>query len=177
MLCNSTEMQLALRSLNQLVADKVIDKYAIGDAIGASFYVEAVQTEDIDAFVFLKASPSGLISLTPIYDALVALGGSIEREYVRFAEWPVQILPDANDLVRESIRMANEVEYDGIPTRVFTAAHLCAVALQTGRTKDYLRVAMFMEQRAVNLEQLDKIVERHGLSDRYSRAKSFIQGV
>ena len=176
MLCNSTEMQTALRSLNQLVVDKVIDQYAIGGAIGASFYVEAVQTEDIDAFVFLRASPSGLISLTPIYDALVALGGSIEREYVRFAEWPVQILPDANDLVRESIRMANEVEYDGIPTRVFTAAHLCAVALQTGRTKDYLRVAMFMEQRAVNLEQLDKIVKHHDLSDRLSRAKSFIQG-
>ena len=102
-------MQAALRSLNQLVADNVIEQYAIGGAIGASFYVEAVQTEDIDAFVFLKASPGGLISLTPIYDALVALGGSIEREYVRFAEWPVQILPDANELLRESIRTANEI--------------------------------------------------------------------
>ena len=169
-------MQAALRSLNQLVADNVIEQYAIGDAIGASFYVEAVQTEDIDAFVFLKASPGGLISLTPIYDALVALGGSIEREYVRFAEWPVQILPDANELLRESIRTANVVAFDGIPTRVFTAAHLCAVALQTGRTKDYLRVAMFMEQRAVDREQLDKICERHSLVDRLSRAKSFIQG-
>ncbi|MCY7388111.1 MAG: hypothetical protein LH481_08605 [Burkholderiales bacterium] len=169
-------MQAALRSLNQLVADKVIDQYAIGGAIGASFYVEAVQTEDIDAFVFLKASPSGLISLTPIYDALVASGGSIDREYVRFAEWPVQILPDANDLVRESIRMANEVEYDGIPSRVFTAAHLCAVALQTGRTKDYLRVAMFLEQREIDLEQLETIVERYGLVDRLSKAESFIQG-
>ena len=49
-------MQAALRSLNQLVADNVIEQYAIGDAIGASFYVEAVQTEDIDAFVFLSTS-------------------------------------------------------------------------------------------------------------------------
>ena len=46
-LCNSTYMQAALRSLNQLVADNVIEQYAIGDAIGASFYGEAVQTEDI----------------------------------------------------------------------------------------------------------------------------------
>ena len=167
-------MQAALRSLNRLVADKVIDQYAIGGAIGASFYVEAMQTEDIDAFVFMNPSPSGLISLTPIYDALVAMGGSIEREYVRFAEWPVQILPDANDLIRESIRMANEVEFDSIPTRVFTAEHLCAVALQTGRTKDYLRVAMFLEQQAVNLERLRDIVERHGLRDRFSRAQSII---
>ena len=167
-------MQAALRSLNRLVADKVIDQYAIGGAIGASFYVEAMQTEDIDAFVFMNPSPSGLISLTPIYDALVAMGGSIEREYVRFAEWPVQILPDATDLIRESIRLANEVEFDSIPTRVFTAEHLCAVALQTGRTKDYLRVAMFLEQQAVNLERLRDIVERHGLRDRFSRAQSII---
>ena len=40
-------MQAALGSLNQLVTDKVIDQYAIGGAIGASYYVEAVQTEDI----------------------------------------------------------------------------------------------------------------------------------
>ena len=169
-------MQVALRALNQLVADKIIDQYAIGGAIGPSFYVEAVQTEDIVAFVFLNMSPTGLISLTPIYDALVALGGSIEREYVRFAEWPVQILPDANDLIRESIRTANGVEFDGIPTRVFTAEHLCAVALQTGRTKDYLRVAMFLEQGAVNLERLGEIIERHGLTDKFSRAQSIIKG-
>ncbi len=169
-------MQAALRALNQIVADKVIDQYAIGGAIGASFYLDAMQTEDIDAFVFLHPAPGGLLSLTPIYDALVALGGTIEREYVRFAEWPVQILPDANDLIRESIRMANKVEYDGIPTRVFTAEHLCAVALQTGRTKDYLRAAMFMEQGGVDLERLGEIVKRHGLTDRFSRAQSIIKG-
>ena len=170
-------MQAALRALNQLVAGKIIDQYAIGGAIGASFYVEAVQTEGIDAFVFLNPSPTGLISLTPIYDALVALGGSVEREYVRFAEWPVQILPDVNDLIRESIRMASKVDFDGIPTQVFTAEHLCAVALQTGRTKDYLRVAIFLEQSAVDLERLGEIVERHGLTDKLTRAQTIVKGL
>ncbi|TAG83498.1 MAG: hypothetical protein EAZ21_01635, partial [Betaproteobacteria bacterium] len=94
-------MQAALRALNQLVADNVIGQYAIGGAIGASFYIDAVQTEDVDAFVFMVPTKSGLLTLSPIYDALTKLGGIIENEYVRFAEWPVQILPDANDLVRE----------------------------------------------------------------------------
>ena len=170
-------MQEALRSLNQLVVDRIIEQYAIGGAIGASFYLEAMQTEDIDAFVFMKPSTGGPLSLAPIYDALVALGGSIEREYVRFAEWPVQILPDANDLIRESIRMAKEVEFDGIPTRIFTAEHLCAVALQTGRTKDYLRVTMFLEQRAVEPKLLEDLVKRHDLTDRFSRAKSIIESL
>ncbi|MEO7030501.1 MAG: hypothetical protein ABI147_13990 [Acidobacteriaceae bacterium] len=35
----------------------------------------AAQAEDIDAFVFLPASASGLVALTPVYDALTALGG------------------------------------------------------------------------------------------------------
>ena len=170
-------MQAALRALNQLVADHVIERYAIGGAIGASFYMEATQTEDVDVFVFLAPSASGLLSLTPVYDALVVLGGSIEREYVRFAEWPVQILPDANELVREAIRTAVETEYDGIPTRVFTAEHLCAVALRTGRTKDYLRVAMFLEQNVVDLGLLGNILQRHELTDRLARAQSIIEGL
>jgi hypothetical protein len=169
-------MQSALRALNQLVADHVIDRYAIGGAIGASFYIEAVQTEDIDAFIFLTPSTSGLLSLTPVYDALVAQGGAIEGEYVRFDEWPVQILPDVNDLVREAIRSSIETEYDGIPTRVFSAEHLCAVALDTGRTKDYLRVAMFLEQKAVDLSKLHSVLEQHKLTGKLARAQSITEG-
>ena len=41
-------MQAALRALNQLAANGVISQYAIGGAIGASFYIEAVQTESVD---------------------------------------------------------------------------------------------------------------------------------
>ncbi len=170
-------MQAALHALNQIVANHVVERYAIGGAIGASFYMEAMQTEDIDVFVFLSPTTGGLLSLTPVYDALVALGGAIEREYIRFAEWPVQILPDANELIRESIRMAVDTEFDGIPTRVFTAEHLCAVALQTGRTKDYLRVAMFLEQRAVDVNLLNDVLERYKLQGKFARAKSIIGGL
>ena len=156
-------MQAALRALNQLVADGVIPQYAIGGAIGASFYIDAVQTEDVDAFVFMSPSASGLLTLAPIYEALTKLGGVVEHEYIRFNEWPVQILPDANDLVREAITKATETEFDGIPTRVFSAEHLCAVALQTGRTKDYLRVVMFLDAKAVDRMSLESTLERHSL--------------
>jgi hypothetical protein len=168
-------MQAALRALNQLVTDKVIEQYAIGGAIGASFYIEAVQTEDVDAFVFMAPSASGLLTLSPIYDALTKFGGIIENEYIRFAEWPVQILPDANDLVREAIREAKSVEFDGIPTRVFTAEHLCAVALQTGRTKDYLRVVMFLEAEQVDRGLLESTLKRHNLEDKLIRVDTMMR--
>jgi hypothetical protein len=140
--------------------------YAIGGAIGASFYLPAMQTEDLDVFVFLPASSGPLVILTPVYRALEAQGGKVEREYVRFGNWPVQILIDANSLIAEAIRDAVDTDYDGVPTRVFTAEHLCAIALQTGRTKDYARVTMFLEENEVNLKGLWALTARFGLSER-----------
>ena len=41
-------MKKALLALNSIRKSGVIDDYAIGGAIAASFYIEAVNTEDID---------------------------------------------------------------------------------------------------------------------------------
>lgn len=158
-------MQTVLRVLNDLVAEKVIETYAIGGAVAAAFYLAAAQTEDIDAFMFLPASASGFVLLTPVYEALVARGGVVEGEYVRFGSWPLQILTDGNPLVAEAIREAVAVLYDGVATRVFRPEHLCAIALQTGRLKDHLRVAAFFEQDAVQLKQLQVVLVRYNLTD------------
>lgn len=170
-----TVLQAALKAMNRLVADGVIQNYAIGGAIGASFYLPAMQTEDIDVFVFLPAGQGLLVSLTPVYDALKTMGGIVEREYVRFADWPLQILTDANPLIVESIHDAVEVDYEGIPTRVFRPEHLCAIALQTGRSKDYARVILFLEQNEVNRQRLSELVSRYGLTDRLQSALDSLQ--
>lgn len=169
-------MQAALKALNRLVNDGVIGNFAIGGAIGASFYLPAMQTEDIDVFVFLPASSGSLVTLTPVYEALKAQGGNVDREYVRFGNWPVQILTDANDLIAEAILKAVETDYDNIPTRVFTAEHLCAIALQTGRAKDYARVILFLEEKEVDLESLSALAARFGLSDRLNKALERAKG-
>jgi hypothetical protein len=162
-------MREALLALNQLVTDGLVETYAIGGAVGASFYIQAMQTEDVDAFVFLPKQTGGLVLLTPVYEALVKLGGVVEREYVRFGSWPLQVLTDGTELVAEAIREALDVEFDGVATWVFRPEHLCAVALQTGRAKDYLRVKMFLEQNAVDAGKLDEVVGRYGLVDRLTR--------
>lgn len=162
-------MQAALEALNRLVADRVIENYAIGGAIGASFYLPAMQTEDLDIFVLLPVSSAPLVTLTPVYRALEAQGGQVEREYIRFGKWPMQILTDANALIAEAIREAVDTDYDGVPTRVFTAEHLCAIALQTGRNKDYARVLLFLGEEEVNLEALSSLAARFGLADRLTR--------
>lgn len=162
-------MHDALKALNRLVDDGVIRSYAIGGAIGASFYLPAMQTEDIDAFVFLPETATLLVSLNQVYDSLKALGGTVEREYVRFGEWPLQILTDATPLIAEAITNAIDVDFDGIPTRIFRPEYLCAVALQTGRVKDYARVSMFLDQNEADRELLSDLATRYQLSERLQR--------
>ncbi len=169
-------MEEVLRALNKLVEDKVVETYAIGGAIGASFYIAALPTEDVDAFVFMPESASGLVSLDAIYSALRSLGGVSDREFIRFGAWPLQVLPDTTPLVAEAIREAEVVFYGDVPTRVFSAKHLCAIALQTGRAKDILRVAMFLEQDAVDLEALRLVARGSNLEDKLAKVEADVHG-
>jgi hypothetical protein len=50
-------MKATLRVVNQMQADGVISRYAIGGAIGATFYLEPTSTFDIDVFVALQNLP------------------------------------------------------------------------------------------------------------------------
>ena len=165
-------MDDVFRALNALVTEGVVENYAIGGAVGAACYIEAVRTEDVDAFVCLKRQMSPFVSLSPLYEALTKMGGIVEREYVRFGAWPLQILTDANELIAEAIEQAQTQDFDGIPVRVFLPEHLCAIALQTGRTKDYLRVVMFLDEDAVNVEKLKLLVARFELKGRWEKVQA-----
>lgn len=157
-------MKATLEVINQMRADRVIGNYAIGGAVGATFYLEPVATLDIDVFVsFQKTSGSPLVSLTPIYDYLTARGFKAEKEYIIIEGWPVQFLPPGNALVEEALEQAVETELEGVPTWVMTAEHLTAIALQTGRAKDHARILQFIESGAIEADKLDAILKRHGL--------------
>ncbi len=59
--------------VNQMVADGVIDRYAIGGAVGATFYLEPVATLDVVIFVTFRPEPGRLlVSPQPILDYLTA---------------------------------------------------------------------------------------------------------
>ena len=63
-----------LEVINQMQADGVIEKYAIGGAVGATMYLEPAATLDVDIFAVLPAGSGGLLSLAPIYEYLKARG-------------------------------------------------------------------------------------------------------
>src|SRR3954465_3220067 len=115
-------MKETLELLNRMQADGVIDSYAIGGAVAATYYLEPFTTIDLDIFVALSApAGSSLISLSPIYDYLSARGGRVEHEYMVIGGWPVQFLPASDPLELEALTEARTVDVEGTPTRVLQA--------------------------------------------------------
>ena len=163
-------IQEVITTINQMEADGVIDRYAIGGAVGATFYLEPVATLDVDIFVTFRPEPGGLmVSPQPIFDYLKARGCKMDGEYIIIGGWPVQFLPPTSSLVEEALAQAVETNVDGTPTHVFTAEHLAAIALQAGRAKDKARLLQFIEAGALDVTLFQSILSRHNLVDAWQK--------
>jgi len=161
-------MKDTLAEINELCAAGLIGQWAIGGAMGATFYLEPISTYDLDIFVLFEGSPL-ILTLTPIYDFLKARGHVADGDAVIVHGWPVQFLPAGTGLLREAVEQALEIDYEGSPARVMTAEHLMAVALQTGRGKDFARLLTFAEAQVVDERTLSGILERHALTPEWKR--------
>jgi len=157
-------------AINQMEADGIIDRYAIGGAVGATFYLEPVATLDVDVFVAFRSEPGQLlVTPKPLFDYLVSRGWSMKGEYVMIAGWPVQFLPPTGPVVEEALAEAVGADVDGVPARVFTAEHLAAIALQTGRAKDKARLLQFIEEESLDAARFQAILRRHDLVDAWAK--------
>lgn len=166
-----------LEMLNQMQADGLIAHYAIGGAVGATFYLEPAATLDVDVFVLLANASGGLISLTPIYEYLKARGGVEDREHIVLGDWPVQFLVPANNLERDAVAGSIPVDVDGVRTWVMLPEYLVAIALSTGRSKDYLRILQFIKEKAVDDVMLRAILGKHGLLSKWEQFRDkYLEG-
>ncbi|MBL8669564.1 MAG: hypothetical protein JNK11_02825 [Alphaproteobacteria bacterium] len=163
----------AFAILNDMVADRVVDLYAIAGAVAAANYVEAAATEDIDVLIEFAASPGRLVSLAPVLDWLRRRGYAEHRkEGVVIEGWPVQFLPVADALDREALAEAASAEVaragkPAVTVRVLRPEHIVAICLRVGRTKDHLRVVQFLEEGRVDLASFADVLRRHGLHQRW----------
>jgi len=157
-------------TLHRLQSDGIIGPCAVGGAVATTFYLEPVSTLDVDIFVTLTP-PEGaiLLSLDPLYEALKASGFETEGEYVMIAGWPVRFLPLTGPLAEEALAEAAEMHVENTPVRVFTAEHLAAIALQTGRAKDKSRLLQFVESGCLDTTRFQSILERHQLGETWQR--------
>ena len=164
-------MEATLNVLNELERSGVFTRYAIGGAMGATFYVEPLLTFDLDVFVVLPQTRGGLLTLEPLYNALRERGYEEEDECVSIEGVPVQFLPAYNALLEEALAEAQEKRYETASTRVLRAEHLLAIALQTGRDKDRERVRLLREQAPLDKEYLKLVLARYGLGEKWDQWK------
>lgn len=172
------QIQEVIKTINQMQADGVIKRYAIGGAVGATFYLEPVATLDVDVFMtFEREAGDLLISPQPVFDYLKARGCSMEGEYIVIAGWPVQFLPPTSPLVEEALRESINRDVAGTQASVFTAEHLAAIALQTARARDKARLLQFIEAGAIDASRFQDIISRHGLLAAWKRfEQQFLTG-
>ena len=161
-------MKKALQALNGLEREGVLGRYAIGGAMGATFYVEPFTTFDLDVFV-VRTEMGGLVTLAPLYGELAKRGYPAQDECVMIAGIPVQFLPAGTSLLDEALTQAREVPYENVTTRVFGPEHLVAVAVQAGRAKDRQRVQMFLDAGVLDRKSLEDILKRHGLMEKFTQ--------
>lgn len=170
-------MKQTIEVLNQMLVDKIMTSYAIAGAIAAFRYIEPASTDDLDILVSFdaEAAPSGLVTLAPIISYLSKRGYTeFSREGILIDKWPVQFLPVATALDAEALAdaAAIEIEIDpgegSVPTRVLTAEHLMATALNVGRPKDHIRLNQFVEAGAFDESALSSIIDRHGLRTKWA---------
>jgi hypothetical protein len=166
-------MGRTLRVINQMVSDGIIDRYAIGGAVAALNYIEPAATEDIDILISLEVQSSGLITLGALVEYLAAKGYTEwKKEGLMIEGWPVQFIPASSPLDFEALGHAETVEDtfgmdEIVSTRVLSAEHVVATALNVGRPKDYTRIIAFLDEQAVDLARLKATLERHGLDAKW----------
>jgi hypothetical protein len=161
-------MEKVIELLNRMQADGILEKFAIGGGIAAIYYLEAYQTDDIDVFISpVVVSEGGLVSFGQIYGYLKNLGYTAEREYVRIEDWLVQFLPATESVQEEAVAKAKRAPYGEAETSIFSAEHLAAEFLRSGRSKDQIRVIDLLESGKMNLSLFREIVRRHGLVEKW----------
>lgn len=161
-------MEKVLELLNRMQTEGVIEGFAIGGGIAAIYYLEAYTTDDIDVFLSpVVVSENGLISFGRIYAFLEKQGYHAEREYIRIEDWLLQFVPASESVQEEAVAEAKRVTFGATHTLVFSAEHLAAELLRSGRRKDNERVAALIESDQMNRKLFLDIIERHGLVDKW----------
>lgn len=148
--------------LNAMVGAGVVRAYAVGGAVGALYYLEPTATQDVDVFVLFRPEDAARLNpLASIYDFLTSREAKPEGEHVVIGGWPVQILPADDLLLDEAVRDARPADVEGVAVQVMSAEHLAAIALDTGRPKDRIRLGQFLIWEGFDHRRFETIVARH----------------
>jgi predicted nucleotidyltransferase len=162
------KMKKTIEIINKLKEERLIKDYAIGGAIGVLRWVEPFFTRDLDIFIIPFQEPKGkVIDFSCIYDSLKKKGYSEWiGQWIMIEDIPVEFIP-AENLAKESVIEAQEIEFEGIKTKVITPEYLIALLLRAGREKDIMKIKMLLEQAKVDRKKLNEILIKYDLDSTF----------
>lgn len=169
-------MEKTLKKINSLVELGIIRNYAIGGGMGQIYYIEPTVTYDLDVMVHLNTiKENDLDPLRLIFDWAKENNYKDVNEYIMIEGMPVQFLPSYNDLVSEAIDNANKVEMFNTETFVIKPEYLMAIMVETGRNKDKIRLATFLEQYKYDKALFEVILKKYNLTSKFDDYKAKFQ--
>lgn len=143
------DFRTVFAELDAARAAGIISRYALGGAVAATFYIEPAATEDIDVFV--------------------ARGARVDGEHLVIGSWPVQFLPATSPLQSDALDAARSIDVEGQLVPVLSAEHLAAIALDTSRLKDKVRLQQFLEWKGFDRDRFVSLVGKHALGAKWAR--------
>ncbi len=156
------------RALNALVAEKVVEKYAVCGGTAALFYdTETLRTYDIDVFVSIPQT-GFLLDLSAIYTWARGRSYGVDAEHLLIHKVPVQILVAGEGLEIEALETANLLDYDGVPVPVVKPEFLVLIYAKVGG-RNRIRRALDLLDLELNEKLLSELVERYQLQTAWQK--------
>ncbi|MBN2074217.1 MAG: hypothetical protein JW762_01570 [Dehalococcoidales bacterium] len=130
-------IESAIKRLNDLTTDGIIQGYAIAGGYAALFYEVPSQTFDLDVIVILGSDAE----YHALYDYFRKLDARIEDVYIYIDDMPVQFLPNyINEMYNDAVSQANTYDFGNIRANFATPEHLILLSLTVYRDKDKIRM-------------------------------------
>jgi predicted nucleotidyltransferase len=147
--------------LDKLKTENKLKSYAIFGAVGASYYMEPVYTNDVDIIVFSESDSDYII----IWNELKKYAQKIETFGFRIDNTEVQIFPSTiSSLFQDSLKTAKNIKVDGTFVRVVDKEHLILLFLSAGRQRDKFKASILLE--TADLKYLKSLLERFDKDDK-----------
>lgn len=154
--------------LEQMEKEGILSQWAIGGSIGVMFYTEPYLTKDIDIFLYVKPTRTGLIDMGFIYNWLRDKGYSkFKGQSIIVEDWLVDFIPTKEGLIDEAVFKTNIFKINNIKIKVMPPEYLIALALESGRKQDYAKVEKILQQSNINKKKLTRILKKFGLYEKW----------
>ncbi|MEW6607087.1 MAG: nucleotidyltransferase [bacterium] len=162
-------MKKTLEVINELKENGLIKDYAIGGAIAALRWTEPFLTEDLDIFIIpeKEAKEKEVIILSSVYEYFKKGGYTWKGHWIIIEGVPVDIFP-VDELEKKAVEDAKEIDYEGTKTKVIAPEYLIALFLRAGRNKDIRKIEMILGQTKVDKEKLNEILNKYGLTEKFT---------